>query len=303
MACAVVEMARCCVPRRAWRPRRQQRRVTRRRGQHGPSSHEERLLYRPRSVKGQAPAATHINLRASDHPAAPGHGCDATMAPGAAFEFGGGSPGSILPLQRQRWCAAAPRPHFPCPIRPEPPSSPPSSALTEPCMPLSGTANGAGTAADGTEGTVRTPGIAAAAAAVTAALSGRDAAAFSSFLRVLNLQPAAAREAPARVRPLGGPGGGSSYSLICVRWRATGVAVLPQSAMRPRRALSPRSVSSASTTPWSTPEWSLSPPRGPRWGTIAAVLSTRHVLGLLRRERRSSAERRAVSALRRTLLL
>ena len=50
-------------------------------------------------------------------------------------------------------------------------------------------------------------------------------------------------------------------------------------------------------------EWSLSPPRGPRWGTIAAVLSTRHVLGLLRRERRSSAERRAVSALRRTLLL
>ena len=94
-----------------------------------------------------------------------------------------------------------------------------------------------------------------------------------------------------------------SYSLICVRWRATGVAVLPQSAMRPRRALSPRSVSGASITPWSTPERSLSPPRGPRWGTIAAVLSTRHVLGLLRRERRSSAERRAVSALRRTLLL
>ena len=73
------------------------------------------------------------------------------MAPGAAFEFGGGSPGSILPLRRQCWCAAAPRPHFPRPIRPEPPSSPPSSALTEPCMPLSGTANGAGTAADGTE--------------------------------------------------------------------------------------------------------------------------------------------------------
>ena len=201
------EMARCCVPRRAWRPRRQQRRVTRRRGQHGPSSQEERLLYRPRSVKGQAPAATHINLRASDHPAAPGHGCDATMAPGAAFEFGGGSPGSILPLRRQFWCAAAPRPHFPRPIRPEPQSSPPSSALTEPCMPLSGTANGAGTAADGTEGTVRTPGIAAAAAAAAAALSGRDAAAFSSFLRVLNLPPAAAREAPAQVRPLGGPGG------------------------------------------------------------------------------------------------
>jgi hypothetical protein len=36
-------------------------------------------------------------------------------------------------------------------------------------MPLSGTANGAGTAADGTEGTVRTPGIAAAAAAAAAA--------------------------------------------------------------------------------------------------------------------------------------
>ena len=201
------EMARCCVLRRAWRPRRQQRRVTRRRGQHGSSSHEERLLYRPRSVKGQAPAATHINLRASDHPAAPGHGCDATMAPGAAFEFGGGSPGSILPLRRQCWCAAAPRPHFPRPIRPEPQSSPPSSALTEPCMPLSGTANGAGTAADGTEGTVRTPGIAAAAAAAAAALSGRDAAAFLSFLRVLNLPPAAAREARAQVRPLGGPGG------------------------------------------------------------------------------------------------
>jgi hypothetical protein len=36
-----------------------------------------------------------------------GHGCDATMAPRAAFEFGGGSPGSILLRRRQFWCAAA----------------------------------------------------------------------------------------------------------------------------------------------------------------------------------------------------
>ena len=41
-------------------------------------------------------------------------------------------------------------PHFPRPIRSEPPSSPPSSALTEPCVRLSGTASGAGTAANGT---------------------------------------------------------------------------------------------------------------------------------------------------------
>jgi hypothetical protein len=94
-------------------------------------------------------------------------------------------------------------PHFPRPIRPEPPSSPSSSALTEPCMPLSVTANGAGTAADGTVGTAHTPGIAADAVVAAAALSGRGAAAFSSFLRVLNLLPAAAREAPARERPLG----------------------------------------------------------------------------------------------------
>ena len=80
-------------------------------------------------------------------------------------------------------------PHFPRPIRPEPPLSPPSSALTEPCMPLSGTANGAGTAADGTVGTARTPGIAAAAAAAAAAFSGRADAAFSSILGLLNLPP------------------------------------------------------------------------------------------------------------------
>jgi len=63
-------------------------------------------------------------------------------------------------------------------------------------MPLSGTANGAGTAANGTVGTARTPGItaAAAAAAAAAALSSRGAAAFSSILRVLNLPPAAAHE-------------------------------------------------------------------------------------------------------------
>ena len=60
-------------------------------------------------------------------------------------------------------------------------------------MPLSGTANGAGTASDGTVGTARMPGIAAAAAAAAAALSSRGAAAFSSILLVLNLPPAAAR--------------------------------------------------------------------------------------------------------------
>ena len=50
--------------------------------------------------------------------ALPDHGYDVTMAPGAAFEFGGGSPGSILLLRRQSWCAAALRPPF---FTPDPP--------------------------------------------------------------------------------------------------------------------------------------------------------------------------------------
>jgi hypothetical protein len=74
-------------------------------------------------------------------------------------------------------------PHFPRPIRPEPPSSHPCSTLTEPCMCLSGAANGAGTAANGAVGTAPTPGIAAAVTAAAAALSGRADDAFSSILR------------------------------------------------------------------------------------------------------------------------
>ena len=72
-------------------------------------------------------------------------------------------------------------PNFPRPIRPEPPLSPPSSALTEPCMRLSGTANGAGTSADGTVGTTRMPGIAAAAAAAVAALAAAAPPLFCRF--------------------------------------------------------------------------------------------------------------------------
>ena len=56
------------------------------------------------------------------------------------------------------------------------------------------------------------------------------------------------------------------------------------------------------TTPWSTPERTLRPPRGPRWGTTLAVPSARCSSSLRSRERRSSASRRAVSASRRTLL-
>ena len=47
-----------------------------------------------------------------------GHGCDATMAPGAAFESGGFGPGSILLLRRQFRCAAALRPPFSTPNPP-----------------------------------------------------------------------------------------------------------------------------------------------------------------------------------------
>jgi hypothetical protein len=65
--------------------------------------------------------------------------------------------------------------------------------------------------------------------------------------------------------------------------------------MRRRRslgALSSRVDSGALTIPWSTPERSLRPPRGPRWGTTVAVPSTRCSLGLRSRERRSSASQR-----------
>ena len=51
-------------------------------------------------------------LRWEPSPAAMGHGCDATMAPGAAFECGGGSPGSILHIRRVFRCAAALRAPF-----------------------------------------------------------------------------------------------------------------------------------------------------------------------------------------------
>ena len=74
-------------------------------------------------------------------------------------------------------------------------------------MRLSGAANGAEVAADGAVGTARTLGIAAAVTAAADALSGGGAAAFSSILRVLNLPPAAPREAPDGVRPLGGLSG------------------------------------------------------------------------------------------------
>jgi hypothetical protein len=80
-------------------------------------------------------------------------------------------------------------PHFPRPIRPEPPSSHPCSTLTEPCMCLSGAANGAGTAANGAVGTAPTPGIAAAVTAAAAALSGRADDAFSSILRPSHFGP------------------------------------------------------------------------------------------------------------------
>jgi hypothetical protein len=80
-------------------------------------------------------------------------------------------------------------PHFPRPIRPEPPSSHPCSALTEPCMRLSGTDSGAGTAANGTVGTTPTPGIAAATAAAVTAFSGRADDAFSSILRPSQFGP------------------------------------------------------------------------------------------------------------------
>ena len=67
-------------------------------------------------------------------------------------------------------------------------------------MCLSGAANGAGTAANGTMGTAPTPGIAAAVTAAANALSGGGAAAFSSILRLLNLLPATVRDGAAGER-------------------------------------------------------------------------------------------------------
>jgi len=73
---------------------------------------------------------------------------------------------------------------------------------------LSGTASGAGTAANGTVGTTPTLGIAAATAAAAAVFSGRADDAFSSILRPsLNSAPAAVHMAWAGIRPLDGLGG------------------------------------------------------------------------------------------------
>jgi hypothetical protein len=74
-------------------------------------------------------------------------------------------------------------PDFRAPIRPQPPSSHPCSALTAPCMCPAGTTNGVGNGANGAVGTAHTLGIAAIAAAAAAALSRRAAASFSSILR------------------------------------------------------------------------------------------------------------------------
>ena len=60
-------------------------------------------------------------------------------------------------------------------------------------MCLSGAANGAGTAANGTMGTAPTPGIAAAVTAAADALSGGGAAAFSSILRLNHCAAAVAQ--------------------------------------------------------------------------------------------------------------
>ena len=92
-------------------------------------------------------------------------------------------------------------------------------------MCLSGAANGAGTAANGTMGTAPTPGIAAAVTAAANALSGGGAAAFSSILRLLNLLPATVRDGAAGVRPLGGPGGSRAAPGVpgLVSWWVGGV--------------------------------------------------------------------------------
>ena len=85
-------------------------------------------------------------------------------------------------------------PHFPRPIRPEPPSSPPFSALTEPCMPLSGTANGAATAA----AALAAAALAGAATADAAlALAAAAAALAAAALAAAPLAAAAAAAATA----------------------------------------------------------------------------------------------------------
>ena len=90
-------------------------------------------------------------------------------------------------------------------------------------MCLSGAANGAGTAANGTMGTAPTPGIAAAVTAAADALSGGGAAAFSSILRLLNLLPATVRDGAAGVRPLGGPRAAPVRRRAARAWSAGGV--------------------------------------------------------------------------------
>ena len=107
------------------------------------------------------------------------------MAPSTAFESGGcGPPGFNTYYFSNVNFGAPPRsePRFSLPIRPEPPWNRPCIALTAPSDRLSGTANGAGIAADGAASTPRTGGLAAAAATAAAAVSGRVAASFLSIL-------------------------------------------------------------------------------------------------------------------------
>ena len=89
----------------------------------------------PRCLCERPAAASHLLFDwplaaagGSHHPAALGHGCDATMVWGAAFEFGGDSPGSMLLIDVTFGAPTPSEPHFPRPIRPEPPSSHPLQA-------------------------------------------------------------------------------------------------------------------------------------------------------------------------------
>ena len=93
-------------------------------------------------------------------------------------------------------------------------------------------------------------------------------------------------------------------------WRASGTAPLafvsrqkrqcasrgappPQSAMWSREAWSPRAVSGASTVLRSTPERSLRPPRGPRWGMTATTVSDYVNGNFLTGQQLPSAQQRA----------
>jgi hypothetical protein len=181
------------------------------RGRLQPVHRPANAAHPPHSPCQRPAAAAHLAhrepdgaRRGSNLEALLGHGCDATMAPGAAFEFGGGSPWSMLLLDVSFGAPPPSEPHFPRPIRPEPPSSYPCSALTEPCTSPAGTANGVGTVANGGAGTARMAGISAAAAA---ALSGRVDDAFRRFCGPLNSAPAAVHMVWAEIRPLGGLGG------------------------------------------------------------------------------------------------